>query len=93
VVDAAQNMLDAEFDKTERGFPPRRIEINAARAAADHQNAARSVERHVANGQLDGVAQIGADAAVDRKYRFGRINRIDEVGVEITEFVAYPLVW
>ena len=71
MIDAGQDMLDAKLDETERGFPPSRVEVDAPGPAGDHQDAAGPVERDVAHRQLDGVAKIGADQALDGKYRFG----------------------
>ena len=90
MVDAGQNVLDAEPDETERGFPPGRIEADSAGPAGDHHSAAGSGERHIANGELDGVAQIGADQALDREDGIGRVDRIGEMSVEIAGLIADP---
>jgi hypothetical protein len=60
MVNAAQNMLDAEPDKADRRLVPRRIKRHAAGGTGDHHRPTGFAERDEPNGQLDVIPQFGA---------------------------------
>src|SRR5437660_10958794 len=83
MIDAAQNVLDPQLHEPSGGLIPRRIKRYAARYTSDHHRPTGFAERYKANSQLNVISEVGADRRLYRKHRFGRGDRINEMGVQI----------
>ena len=82
VVDAGQDVRDAEADESRRGAVPRRIECHGSRQARDHHRATGLAWRQVAHGELEVVAELARGSRANGEHRAGRADAIREVRVD-----------
>src|SRR5215469_5739753 len=87
MIDAAQNMRDTKSHEAKRRFVPRRIKGHAAGSAGDHHRPTSFAERDEAKSKRRVIAKISGDCSLYRKDRFGRGDRVDEMGVQITQLI------
>jgi hypothetical protein len=56
MINAAQDVLEAQHDEATGGVVPRRVQVHGSRIAGDHHGPAALAQRHVTDRQLDHIS-------------------------------------